>query len=78
MLHAVGSDQLRLLGSSFQVIPRWRLQEIQCLRGVKLCEFPLGDLGQCPESTRVLAPIQRQGDLALERLDQVRIVLRAT
>ena len=62
----------------FQVIPQWCLQEIQCLRRVKLREFPLGDLDQSPESTRVLALIQRQGVLALERLDQVQIVLRAT
>ena len=61
----------------FQVIPWWCLQEIQCLRGVKLREFPLGDLGQSPEPTRVLALIQRQGFLSLERLDHVRMVLRA-
>ena len=60
-----------------KVISGWCLQEIQCLRGVKLREFPLGDLGQSPEPTRALALVQRQGVLALERLDHLRIVLRA-
>ena len=76
----IDADAVLTLPVVFQclkVIPRWCLQEIQCLRGVKLREFPLGDLGQSPETTRVLALIQRQGVLSLERLDHIRLVLRA-
>ena len=76
----IDADAVLTLPVVFQclkVIPRWCLQEIQCLRCVELREFPLGDLGQSPEPTWVLALVQRQGVLTLERLDHPRIVLRA-
>ena len=60
-----------------QVIPRWRLQEGQCLRRVNLGELALGDVGQSLESTRALSLVEGLSVLALERLDHARSLLRA-
>ena len=68
---------LPIIFQRLKVIAWRRLQEGQCLCGVKLRELALGDLGQSSEPARTLALVQRQRVLALERLDHARSVLRA-
>jgi len=58
------------------MVPRRRFQEGKRLRGVKLSEFALGNLGQSLESTRAFALVERLSVFALERLDHAEIVLR--
>ena len=67
---------LSVVFQRLQVIPRWRLQEGQCLRRLKLGELTLGNLGQRLESTWALSLVERLSVLALERLDHARSVLR--
>lgn len=69
---------LPIIFQGLQVISRRRLQESQRLCGVKLCELSLGDVRQRFEPTRTLALVQRQGVLALERLDHASSLLRTT
>ena len=68
---------LSIVFQRFQVIARWRLQEGQCLCGVKLGKLALGELGQSPEPARTPALVKSLCLLALERLDHARSVLRA-
>ena len=56
---------LAVVFQPLQVIPRRRLQESQCLRGVKLGELALGDLGQSLEAARAPTLVQRQSVLHL-------------
>jgi len=57
---------LPIVFQRLQVIPRWRFQEGQCLRRVKLGELALGDVGQSLESTRALSLVKRLSVLAPE------------
>ena len=67
---------LAVVFQRLQVISGWCLQKCQCLCGIKLRKLSLGDLDQSLEPARALALVQRQGVLALERLDHARSVLR--
>ncbi len=61
----------------FQVIARRCLQEGQSLCCVELRQLAFRNLAKGFEATGTLALVQREGVLALERLDHARIVLRA-
>ena len=70
---AAGTYKVTVTLQGFKTVARWRAQKRQRLSSVQLRKLAFGDRGERSKSARVLAIVQRQGVLALERLDHAAV-----